>query len=116
MESKCDKSCNVGDYLNYSDCKCRKKLTDKLIDECSENDDPTKRVNKTVENENNYECASCIVYNVLMIVSFKIFTAITIYKKLTKNQTKTLIFLILDMSQRKKLVIVWISIVLILCI
>ena len=70
---------NVGEYLNYSDCKCKKKLTDKLIDECIETIEETERVNITVENENNYECASCIVYIVLMIVAFTIFTAITVY-------------------------------------
>ena len=79
-ECECDKSCNVGEYLNYSDCKCRKKLTDKLIDECNETIEETKLVNITfTENENNYECGSCIVYIVLMIVAFTIFTGITVY-------------------------------------
>ena len=36
FECKCDKSCGVGEYLDYSDFKCRKKLADKLIDECTE--------------------------------------------------------------------------------
>ena len=31
------------------------------------------------ENENNYKYNSCIVYIVLMIVAFKIFTEITVY-------------------------------------
>ena len=35
-ESECDKSCNIGEYLDYKNCKCRKKLVDKLIDECTE--------------------------------------------------------------------------------
>ena len=71
---------NVGDYLNYSDCKCRKKLTDKLIDKSIETIEDTKLVNITfTENENNYECGSCIVYIVLMIVAFTIFTGITVY-------------------------------------
>ena len=74
-----NKDGNVGEYLNYSDCKCRKKLTNELIDECIETIEETKIVNITVENENNYECASCIVYIVLMIVAFTIFTAITVY-------------------------------------
>ena len=30
-ECECDKG--VGEYLDYSDCMCRKKLADKLIDE-----------------------------------------------------------------------------------
>ena len=25
---KCDKYCNIGEYLDYSDCKCRKKIVD----------------------------------------------------------------------------------------
>ena len=36
-ECKCDKSCNIGECLDYENCKCRKRLVDKLIDECDEN-------------------------------------------------------------------------------
>ena len=70
-------SCDVNEYLNYSDCKCRKKLTDKLIDECIETTEKIKLVNVT-ENENNYECGSCIVYIVLIIVVFTVFTGMTV--------------------------------------
>ena len=31
-EYECDKSCDVGDYLEYENCKCRKKLVDKLAE------------------------------------------------------------------------------------
>ena len=33
---ECDKSCDVGQYLYYENCKCRKKLVDKLLEECAE--------------------------------------------------------------------------------
>ena len=33
---ECDKSCHVGQYLDYEDCQCRKKLIAKLVEECSE--------------------------------------------------------------------------------
>ena len=36
-ECECDKSCDVGEYLDYEKCKCRKKLVDKLVEECIEN-------------------------------------------------------------------------------
>ena len=79
-ECKCDKSCNIGEYLDYSDCKCRKKLVDKLIDECNETTEEVKLANIIVENENSYyKCSSCKVYIVFMIVVFTIFTGITIY-------------------------------------
>ena len=41
----------------------QKKLTNELIGECIETIEETKLVNITLtENENNYECISCIVY------------------------------------------------------
>ena len=61
--------------MDYSDCKCKKKLIDPFIKECTENDNETKIVNITVKNENS----SCKVYIVLMTVVFTIFTGITIY-------------------------------------
>ena len=70
-----DKSCNISQYLDYSDCKCKKKLIEPLIEECAESDNETKIVNITVENENS----SCKVYIVLMTVFFTIFTQIIIY-------------------------------------
>ena len=78
-ECECDKSCNIGQYLDYSDCKCKKKLIDPLIEECIENNDETKLVNVTlVENKNSYSnsCKVCIVF---MTVLFTIFTGVTIY-------------------------------------
>ena len=35
-ECECDKSCDVGEYLDYENCKCRKKLVNKLVEKCSE--------------------------------------------------------------------------------
>ena len=33
---ECDKSCDLEQYLDYESCNCRKKLIDKLVEECSE--------------------------------------------------------------------------------
>ena len=74
-QCECDKSCNISQYLDYSDCKCKKKLIDPLIEECTENDDETKIVNVTVENKNS----SCKVYIIFMTIAFTILTGITIY-------------------------------------
>ena len=43
-ECECDKSCDFGEYLDYQNCKCRKKLVDKLVDECTENIDGNKMI------------------------------------------------------------------------
>ena len=34
-KGECDKSCDVGKYLDYADCKRRKRLIDKLVEECN---------------------------------------------------------------------------------
>ena len=44
---ECDKSCDVGENLDYKNCKCRNKLVDKLVEECIENTDG----NKMLHNE-----------------------------------------------------------------
>ena len=77
---ECDKNCDIGEYLGYENCKCRKKLVDKLINECTETIEEVKLAELTVfENENENKYGSCKVYTVLMIVVFYNFTGITIY-------------------------------------
>ena len=79
-ECECDKSCYISEYLDYENCKCRKKLFGKLVEECTENINEIKLVEVTpFENKNNYEYNSCRVYIALMIVVFTIFIGITIY-------------------------------------
>ena len=41
-ECEFDKSCDVGQYLDYANCQCRKKLVDELVEECTENIDEVK--------------------------------------------------------------------------
>ena len=72
-ECECDKNCDIGEDIDYENCKCRKKLTDKLIDESTETIEEMKLANTNLtENEKNYEHNSCKVYIVLMIVPFTI--------------------------------------------
>ena len=60
-ECECDKSGNIGEYLDYSNCKCRKKLIDLLMEECTESINETILVEKTLD-ENNDRCNSHVVY------------------------------------------------------
>ena len=53
-ECECDKACDVGEYLDYENCICRKKLVDKLVDECTETVEEVKLAKITLaENENS---------------------------------------------------------------
>ena len=43
-ECECNKSCDVGEYSDYANCKCRKRLIDKLIEKCDEDIDRNEMV------------------------------------------------------------------------
>ena len=56
IASECNKSSDVGEYLDYKNCKCRKRIIDKLVEECSENIDGNEMLyNETLE-LNSIEC------------------------------------------------------------
>ena len=69
-ECEFDKLCDVREYLDYENSKCRKKSVDELLEECIEIID----VNELIYNGtlNNYEnvCNSCTVYIVLFVIAF----------------------------------------------
>ena len=70
---ECHKVCDVGKYLDYHNFKCRKKLVDKLVDECTETIEEVKPAKITpAENKNSYKYSSCTVYTVLFWISFTI--------------------------------------------
>ena len=57
---ECDKSCDIGEYLDYENCKCRKKLVDRLVEECTETNNEVKLAEITLsENENKHKRSSC---------------------------------------------------------
>ena len=72
-ECECDKLCDVGEYLEYKNYKCRKRIIDKLVEECSETIDG----NRTLDiipldsiplNVYKKACSSGMVYIVLFVV------------------------------------------------
>ena len=75
-ECKCDKSCDIAEYLDYSNCKCRKKLVDKLIEECIKSIDEVE-ITEITEVEN--KCISCMLYIILFSIFFTINIEIAIY-------------------------------------
>ena len=69
-ECECDKSCDIGEYLDYENCNCRKRLVDKLVEECNENIDEAKLIGVALFEPGN-ECLCsytiCIVLGVIVI-------------------------------------------------
>ena len=69
---ECDKSCDVGKCLDYGNCKFRKRLIDKLVEECIENIDEVKMTGKTLAEDENKCQSSCTIYVILVPIIFTI--------------------------------------------
>ena len=91
-ECECDKSCDDGEYLDYSNCKCRKKLVDKLVQECTENVKEEKKVTEITlyENKNKHKRSSCTVYivlfSIILAINIGIGTYFVYYKYMSCNK------------------------------
>ena len=70
-QCECDKSCDVGKNLDYKNCKCRKNLVDKLVEEVTENVEMTENVVVAeitlFEHGNNCVCSDtiCVAFAVI---------------------------------------------------
>ena len=75
-----DKYWDISKYLDYENCKCKKKLVNKLVEEYTENIEETRLVKKTlVKNENKHKCSCCTLYIVLFSIIITINIGIGIY-------------------------------------
>ena len=74
----CDCDCDIGEYLYYKKCKYRKKIIDKLLEECSKNIDGNEMLYTEtldiISSRDNKTSGSCIVY----IILFSVFLIISI--------------------------------------
>ena len=101
-ECECDKACDLDEYLDYENCKCRKRLADTLVDECTENiDEEVKILDKNGDKYN-----SCILYIVLFSIFFTINVGIgayfVYYKYMNRNKKMFLNIKIMFIKQQFK--------------
>ena len=68
-ECECEKLCDAGEYLDYENCKCRKKLVGKFVEECTENVDKVKIAGMALfEHGNECVCSYtiCVIWTVIV--------------------------------------------------
>ena len=78
-EYECDKSCDVGEYLNFENCKFRKTLIDKLVEECSENTDGNEMTNVTLNN--------IVLFSHIFVVNISISSVFIYFYQYLKRDT-----------------------------
>ena len=77
FKCECDRSCDIGQYLDYKNCKCRKKLVDELVEECGKNIAENEMVYNGTLNDYKKVCNSCTIYIVLFALAFLIIFSIS---------------------------------------
>ena len=68
FEYECNKASDFSEYLDYKNCTCKKRLVDKLVEECNETVDEELEI---IDNNKN-KCNSRIVYIVRSSIFFTI--------------------------------------------
>ena len=94
-ECECDKSCDVGEYLDYENFKCRKRLIDKLVEECGENVDEAKLTEVALfEYVNGCVCfyTVFIVLGVIALTTCIGIGAYFTYKNISRNKENVSIY------------------------
>ena len=75
--SNCECECDVEEYFDYENCKCRKKnLVNTLVEEWSENIDGKEMIYNEAFNDYRKVCKSCIIYITLFVIAFLIISCI----------------------------------------
>ena len=88
-ECECDKLC---EYLDYENCKCRKRLVNKLIEECTENIEEAKITVITLFEHSNKCKFSCTIYVVLIAICIGIGTYFVYHKYINYSKKTALKF------------------------
>ena len=78
-ECEYHKLCDVGIYLDYANCKYRKRLVDKLVEECTENIKKAKIAGITLFEHKSKCKSSYTIYVVLIAIVFTICIGIGTY-------------------------------------
>ena len=92
-ECECDKSHHVGAYLDYENCKWRKRLVDKLVEECNENIDEAKLTEIAFfEHVNGCSYIVCIVLGVIVLTICIGIGAYSTYKYINLNKENISIY------------------------
>ena len=90
---ECDKYCEIGQYLDYKNCVCRKQIIDDLIEQCTSIVDIDIKNNTLSKKSDELSSNIYFVLFIVLLVVFILFLVVFIYywrKDNTKNISKKL--------------------------
>ena len=91
-ECECDKSCDFGEYLDYENCKCRKRLADKLVEECNENIDKVKLTEIALSERKCYYTVFIVLGAIVLTICIGIGAYFVYYKDMNRNKNNVSVY------------------------
>ena len=101
-ECECDKSYDFGEYLDYENCKCRKRLVDKLVEECNENIDEAKLTEIALFEHKNECVCYYTVFIVLAVIALTVSIGIGAFLPINTSSVIKKMFLYMIMFIKQK--------------
>ena len=86
---ECDRYCETGQYLDYKNCVCRKKITDDLIEQCTSIVDIEIKNNTLSKKSDESSSNIYFVLFIIFLVLFILFLVVFIYYWCKSNKTIT---------------------------
>ena len=86
-ECECHKSCDVGEYLDSKNCKCREKLVDKLVEEWTENIGEVEIISKNEHKNKRSSRMLCIaLFSIIFTINVSVPSYFVYYKYMNHNK------------------------------
>ena len=92
-ECECDKSCGIGEYIDYKSCTCKKSIIDKLVEECTNTIEENNNDILTNPSDNAVYFSLFIVFLVLFLISIVFLIYFYCYKR--KNIVRSILNIVL---------------------
>ena len=87
-ECECDKSCDIGEYLDYKNCRCRKKIIDKLVEMLY---NETLDIISSCDNKTSDSCVVYILFSVFLIINISMVIYVYLFLYLKDKSTVTIL-------------------------
>ena len=84
-ECESSKACDFSEYLDYKNCTCKKRLVDKLVEECNETIDEEVEIIDNNKNKSNSRTMYIVLFSIFLMINVGIGTYFAYYKYMNRN-------------------------------
>ena len=84
-ECESSKTCDFSEYWDYKNCTCKKRLVDKLVEECNETIDEEVEIIDNNKNKSNSRTMYIVLFSIFLMINVGIGTYFAYYKYMNRS-------------------------------